>query len=107
MRYFVVDAFTDRRFKGNQAGVCLVDRPLTDEIMQNIAMENNLAETAFISQNGNEYDLRWFTPQVEIDLCGHATLASAFIVSTFIDSSLEIMRFHTLSGLLTDRKSVV
>lgn len=101
MKYFVVDAFTDQVFKGNQAGVCLVDRPLDDEVMQNIAAENNLAETAFVLRKGNEFDLRWFTPEVEIDLCGHATLASAYILSTIVDTSLDVMRFHTLSGLLT------
>lgn len=104
MKYFIVDAFTEQVFKGNQAGVCLLDKPLDDSTMQNIAAENNLAETAFISRNGNDFDLRWFTPEVEIDLCGHATLASAYIISNFVDTSVEIMRFHTLSGILTVTK---
>jgi len=104
MKYYVVDAFSDKVFKGNQAGVCLVNHPLDDETMQNIAAENNLAETAFVMPNGNEFDLRWFTPEVEMDLCGYATLASAYILSTIVDTSLDVMRFHTLSGLLTVSK---
>jgi PhzF family phenazine biosynthesis protein len=104
MKYFIVDAFTDKVFKGNQAGVCLVDHPLNEATMQNIAAENNLAETAFVMPKGNEFDLRWFTPEVEIDLCGHATLASAYILSTIINPSLDVMRFHTLSGVLTVSK---
>ncbi len=104
MRYYVVDAFTDQVFSGNPAGVCLVDKPLDDAIMQKIASENNLAETAFIMPKGNDFDLRWFTPEVEIDLCGHATLASAYILSAYVDSTLEEMRFHTLSGVLTVTK---
>jgi PhzF family phenazine biosynthesis protein len=80
MKYFVVDAFAEELFKGNQAGVCILDKWIDDNLLQNIASENNLAETAFIVKNGQQYDLRWFTPEVEIDLCGHATLASAFIL---------------------------
>ena len=100
MKYYVVDAFAERVFQGNQAGVCLVDRPLDAETMQSIASENNLAETAFIIPKGNEFDLRWFTPKVEIDLCGHATLASAFVVSNYITNDIDVMRFNTLSGML-------
>jgi len=100
MKYFVVDAFTDRVFHGNQAGVCIADTPLDDATMQNIAAENNLPETAFVTPNGGDYDLRWFTPKVEIDLCGHATLASAFIISNFVNPGLKTMRFHTHSGVL-------
>ncbi len=104
MKYYIVDAFTDKVFAGNQAGVCLVDCDLSDEVMQKIAAENNLAETAFVKPNGEEFDLRWFTPEVEIDLCGHATLAAAFILSTVINPTLTWMRFHTLSGILTVTK---
>ncbi|HWQ58641.1 MAG TPA: PhzF family phenazine biosynthesis protein [Clostridia bacterium] len=100
MKYFIVDAFSDRVFQGNQAGVCIVDRPLKDEAMQSIAAENNLAETAFVSQRGEEYDLRWFTPEAEIDLCGHATLASAYILANHLGKDRGVMRFHTLSGVL-------
>lgn len=76
-----VDAFTDRRFAGNPAAVCLLREWLPDEVMQAIAAENNLAETAFVrAQGGDAFELRWFTPAIEVDLCGHATLASAFVL---------------------------
>ena len=100
MKYYIVDAFAENLFRGNQAGVCLVDTFLDNETMQSIAAENNLAETAFVTPNGNDFDLRWFTPEVEIDLCGHATLASAFVLSSCLDKSLDVMRFNTLSGVL-------
>ncbi|MHA8094403.1 PhzF family phenazine biosynthesis protein [Aquirufa lenticrescens] len=77
---YQVDAFTNERFKGNPAAVCPLDTWLPDAVMQNIAAENNLAETAFIVPAGNEYEIRWFTPTVEVDLCGHATLASAYVL---------------------------
>ena len=83
MQYYIIDTFTDTLFKGNQAGVCILNEWLNEDIMQNIAAENNLAETAFVVKRDNEYDLRWFTPEVEIDLCGHATLASAYVISNF------------------------
>ena len=105
MKYFVVDAFTDELFKGNQAGVCLMDEWLDDSIMQAIAFENNLSETAFIVKREDYYDLRWFTPEVEMDLCGHATLASAFVVSNFVDKSKSVMRFETKSGTLIVEKT--
>jgi len=104
MKYFIVDAFTDELFKGNQAGVCLLDEWLDEEVMQKIAAENNLAETAFLVRNNEHYDLRWFTPETEIDLCGHATLASAFVISNFVDSSLVKIDFHTMSGILSVEK---
>lgn len=77
---YQVDAFTYERFKGNPAAVCPLDSWLPDAVMQNIAAENNLAETAFIVPARNEYEIRWFTPTVEVDLCGHATLASAYVL---------------------------
>ena len=77
---YQVDAFTNQRFKGNPAAVCPLDSWLPDAVMQNIAQENNLAETAFIVPIGNEIEIRWFTPTVEVDLCGHATLASAYVL---------------------------
>lgn len=80
MPIYQVDAFTNERFKGNPAAVCPLDVWLPDAVMQNIAQENNLAETAFIVPNGNEVEIRWFTPTVEVDLCGHATLASAYVL---------------------------
>ncbi len=78
--YYVVDAFADAPFSGNPAGVCLPEAPLADELMQKIAAENNLPETAFVVKNGAVWDLRWFTPETEIDLCGHATLGTAFVL---------------------------
>jgi PhzF family phenazine biosynthesis protein len=101
MKYFIVDAFTDELFKGNPAGVCMLDKWVDDKLLQNIAFENNLAETAFVVKNDNQYELRWFTPETEIDLCGHATLASAFIITNFIDRNCHFMSFNTKSGILT------
>ncbi len=100
MKYFVVDAFSEQLFKGNQAGMCLLDKAISDEMMQNIAAENNLAETAFVVKRDGFYDLRWFTPTTEIDLCGHATLASAFVISNFVDQNAVTINFHTKSGVL-------
>lgn len=100
MKYFIVDAFTDSHFSGNPAGVCLLEKPIADEIMQNIAAENNLAETAFLLKQGNEYNLRWFTPEQEFDLCGHATLASAYVLFQFVDKNAEHLVFSTQSGIL-------
>jgi len=100
MRYFVVDAFADQVFSGNPAGVCLVENGLPDETMQSIAFENNLAETAFLIKRDRHYDLRWFTPTVEIDLCGHATLASAFVIMECLGSEEHTVDFHTKSGVL-------
>ena len=77
---YQVDAFTNERFKGNPAAVCPLDVWLPDAVMQNIAQENNLAETAFVVPVGETYEIRWFTPTVEVDLCGHATLASAYVL---------------------------
>jgi len=102
VKYFVADAFTDALFGGNPAGVCLPEQPLDDALMQRIAAENNLAETAFLRRRGDgDYGLRWFTPEVEMDLCGHATLASAFVLHHVMREIEEAYRFHTKSGLLT------
>jgi predicted PhzF superfamily epimerase YddE/YHI9 len=99
---YQVDAFTDRVFSGNPAAVCPLENWLPEATMRAIAMENNLAETAFFVRRTNgEFDLRWFTPVLEIDLCGHATLASAFVVVNFLDPSAQTMTFHTKSGPLT------
>jgi PhzF family phenazine biosynthesis protein len=80
IEYYHVDAFTDKPFSGNPAGVCLLNRWLPDELMQKIAFENGLSETAFIVFEKDNYRIRWFTPEVEVDLCGHATLASAHVL---------------------------
>jgi PhzF family phenazine biosynthesis protein len=101
MKYYVVDVFADRLFSGNPAGVCLLDSWLPDETLQNIAAENNLSETAFLVKKDNGYDLRWFTPTLEIDLCGHATMGSAFILFSLVEPAAAELRFSTLSGVLT------
>ena len=100
MRYYVVDAFTDQLFSGNPAGVCPLESWLSDDLMQNIARENNLAETAFAVRQGQAYGLRWFTPIMEIALCGHATLATAFVLSKFYDQTAGSFEFRTMSGPL-------
>jgi PhzF family phenazine biosynthesis protein len=102
---YQVDAFASSVFKGNPAAICVLSDWLSDKTMQNIAAENNLSETAFLVQKGSKYNLRWFTPKVEIDLCGHATLATAFIVFNFIDPSLSFIDFQTKSGMLSVTKS--
>lgn len=105
MKYFVIDVFTDKLFGGNPAGVCLPDAWPDDAVMQGIAMENNLAETAFlVREDGGAYGLRWFTPEVEIDLCGHATLASAFVLMNEAKAVADTVDFHTQSGTLTVSK---
>ena len=101
MKYYIVDAFADRLFKGNPAGVCLMEHELTNEVMQSIAFENNLAETAFLLNKNGKYILRWFTPEVEMDLCGHATLATAFVYMSYVEPSCNEIAFETNSGTLT------
>ncbi len=101
MRQYVVDAFTDKVFGGNPAAVCVMNEWLIDETMMQITRENNLSETTFVVKEGTDYKLRWFTPGGEIDLCGHATLATAYVISRFIEPETTEVRFQTLSGLLT------
>jgi PhzF family phenazine biosynthesis protein len=97
-----VDAFTSRPFAGNPAAVCILDEERDAPWMQSVAREMNLAETAFLVPRPDGYDLRWFTPAVEVDLCGHATLASAHVLwETGRLATGEVARFHTRSGLLT------
>ncbi|MBE6725680.1 MAG: PhzF family phenazine biosynthesis protein, partial [Ruminococcaceae bacterium] len=100
MKQYIVDAFTSKLFSGNPAAVCVTDRPLPDEFMRNLAMENNLSETAYLLKEADGYNLRWFTPGTEVDLCGHATLASSFVVLNFLEPESDAVRFHTRSGLL-------
>lgn len=99
--YYQVDAFTGSVFSGNPAGVCLLDDWLEDAILQSIAAENNLSETAFLVKAGEAYNLKWFTPEIEVDLCGHATLASAFVVFERVEPSIGRVSFNSKSGLLT------
>lgn len=95
LEIFQVDAFTKNVFGGNPAAVCPLDAWLPDETMKNIAAENNLAETAFFVKNGDRYDIRWFTPAVEVNLCGHATLASAHVIFNELKQENEQIRFHS------------
>ena len=110
---YQVDAFASAVFNGNPAAVCPLERWLPEATMQAIAAENNLAETAFFVRRdggasatpGPDYDLRWFTPAVEMDLCGHATLASAFVVFTVLEPARDAVTFHSRSGPLTVRRA--
>ena len=104
MKYFVVDAFAEKVFGGNPAGVCVLEKAISEEIMQNIAKENNLSETAFVYKDDKHYCLRWFTPGGEIDLCGHATMGTAYVISNFIDKNADSIEFHTKSGILIVEK---
>ncbi|WP_268836191.1 PhzF family phenazine biosynthesis protein [Synechococcus sp. Nb3U1] len=108
--FFQVDAFTQKPFAGNPAAVCLLTKDgLAEPLMQQIAAENNLSETAFLLPQGSQgtilhYGLRWFTPTTEVDLCGHATLASAHVLLTQVDPQAEAVEFSTRSGLLRVRR---
>jgi PhzF family phenazine biosynthesis protein len=102
---YQVDAFTSKLFGGNPAGVVPLEAWLPDEMMQQIAMENNLAETAFIVKESEGYRIRWFTPAVEVDLCGHATLAAAFVFFNERNHSGNSISFDSRSGVLTVTKN--
>ncbi|MEO7145387.1 MAG: PhzF family phenazine biosynthesis protein [Bryobacteraceae bacterium] len=101
---YQVDAFASRLFSGNPAAVCPLDRWLPGDTLQSIAAENNLSETAFFVSEDDKYRLRWFTPQAEVDLCGHATLASVFVIFTHLRPALQEVSFRTKSGKLTVRR---
>jgi len=98
---FQIDAFTDKVFAGNPAAVCPLEYWLEDEVLQNIAAENNLSETAFFVDRGDFFQLRWFTPQTEVDLCGHATLAAAYVLFNHLGYKEKTIRFKTRSGILS------
>lgn len=101
-KIYQVDAFTNQIFGGNSAAVCPLEQWLSDDIMQKIAMENNLAETVFYVKKGEQYEIRWFTPAIEVDLCGHATLATAFILFNYEEYLGDTIHFHSpRSGSLT------
>jgi PhzF family phenazine biosynthesis protein len=104
LKLYQVDAFADRLFSGNPAGVCPLEKWIPDELMQNIAMENNLAETAFFVKEGNIFHIRWFTPVLEVDLCGHATLASAHVIFKHLNFKEEKIQFKSKSGDLSVKK---
>ena len=101
IKLYQIDAFADKVFSGNPAAVCLLEEWLSDEMMQSIASENNLSETAFTVKNDDKYELRWFTPLAEVALCGHATLATAFVLFNFIEKDLTTINFQSKhSGIL-------
>jgi PhzF family phenazine biosynthesis protein len=102
---FQLDAFTTRRFSGNPAAVMPLESFLPDNVLQSIAAENNLSETAFLVREGADYRLRWFTPLTEVPLCGHATLATAAVVMERLDTKRDSVIFHTASGPLTVSRS--
>lgn len=101
---YIIDAFTDKRFSGNPAAVCPLSEWLEDDVLQSIASENNLSETAFFVRDENIFELRWFTPEVEVDLCGHATLASAYVIFEHLKYEHSEIVFETKSGCLTVKK---
>ena len=102
VKIYHIDAFTAKAFKGNPAGVCLLEHPMVDTWMQSVAMEMSLSETAFLIRQADGYNLRWFTPKVEVDLCGHATLASSHVLFETGGARYDtVIRFYTKSGLLT------
>lgn len=106
MKQYIIDAFTDEVFHGNPAAVCVTDKWLTDDMMLNIAAENNLSETAFaVKEENGTYHLRWFTPGGEIDLCGHATLATAFVIMNYYEQETLSVDFTTMSGVLSVKRN--
>ena len=105
MKQYIVDAFTNKPFSGNPAAVCVMESWPPEEAMMKLAMENNLSETAFIVKEDSGYRLRWFTPGTEVELCGHATLASSFVILNYYEGSSDCVQFNTRSGILTVRKN--
>ncbi|WP_054653097.1 PhzF family phenazine biosynthesis protein [Limosilactobacillus equigenerosi] len=104
MKQYVIDAFTDQVFHGNQAAVCLLDHWLVDEILHQMARENNFSDTAFVVKEAGQWHLRWFTPAGEIELCGHATLGTAYVLFKFVETTATQLTFNTLAGELTVTK---
>ena len=104
MKQYIVDAFTENLFHGNQAAICVLEKWLPDKLMMQIAKENNFSETAFTVKTNDGYDLRWFTPGSEVKLCGHATLATSYVLFHFYETAAKRIVFHTLSGDLFIKK---
>ena len=104
MKQYIVDAFTDQVFHGKQAAVCVLGEWLPDELMMDITKENNFSETAFTVKEADGYRLRWFTPGGEIDLCGHATLGTSYVLFNYYEPEADSITFHTLSGDLYIRR---
>jgi PhzF family phenazine biosynthesis protein len=109
MTLYQIDAFTNKLFTGNPAAVIPLEKWIDESLMQNLAMENNLSETVFFVPNGNDFDIRWFTPGGEINLCGHATLASAYVLFTFLGYKKPSITFHSKSGplVITRDKEII
>lgn len=105
MTIYQVDAFNNEIFKGNPAAVCPLDKWISEDLMQSIAEENNLSETVFFVKNEQSFDIKWFTPACEIDLCGHATLAAAHIIYTELNFDKKTIKFNSKSGILTVEKN--
>ena len=104
-KIYQVDAFTEKVFGGNPAAVCILDSWLDEKLMQQIAMENNLAETAFVLRKTEQFEIRWFTPETEVDLCGHATLASAYVLFNYFEDTPNLLEFYSpRSGMLRVEK---
>lgn len=105
IKLYQIDAFSNEVFSGNPAAVCPLDKWLDDDVLQNIALENNLSETAFFIKQSDGFELRWFTPKVEVDLCGHATLATSFVIFNLMDHEANEIKYYTRKGgVLTVRK---
>jgi PhzF family phenazine biosynthesis protein len=104
MKQYIVDAFTNKPFSGNPAAVCVMECWPDEVFMKKLAMENNLSETAFIVRESEGYHLRWFTPETEVELCGHATLASSFVILNYYEKESSEVHFNTLSGELIVRR---
>ncbi len=104
LKLYQIDAFSEAPFSGNPAAVVPLETWLEEEVMQNIALENNLSETAFFIPNGDGFSIRWFTPKIEVDLCGHATLAAAHVIFKYHNFKGETITFQSRSGPLTVRK---
>ncbi len=105
MKQYIVDAFTEKIFSGNPAAVCILDSFPSEDIMQSIATENNLSETAFAVKENDRYHIRWFTPKSEIDFCGHATLATAFVLFNYYAQDADTLNLFGQIGEFTVRRS--
>lgn len=104
--FYQIDAFTEHIFRGNPAAVCLLESWLPERVMQSIATENNLSETAFVFPEGDDYRIRWFTPRQEVPLCGHATLATAFVLFEYVGLTKDTLRLNSQSGPLFIRSKL-
>ena len=105
IKLYQIDAFADKLFSGNPAAVCILNSWLEDKLMQSIANENNLSETAFVVQNGKIFEIRWFTPTMEVELCGHATLAAAYVIFNILNYQGTVIKLHShISGMLSVMK---